>query len=220
MRSTTRAMSLVALLLAFSPAWGTTIYVDARPDTIGGVWEATVGDPLYAYVYINAESTQSILSHGAELDMQITGSGSLLPSISSITFIGDSYAYNSLGSGAQDALTVYSDQEAYRSIYSSSSTALIDDSRRILALVTIDTTGAAPGDYTLNPNGDAIGSDVLQGSPDVFTSGIIRLSAVPEPAVVMQLLGLLGTGGLGYWYCRRRARHAARRSRRDPFFEG
>jgi len=49
------------------------------------------------------------------------------------------------------------------------------------------------------------------------SNGVI--SVVPEPAVVLQLLGLLGTGGLGYWYCRRRARQAARRPRRDPFFE-
>jgi hypothetical protein len=199
-------MSLTILLFACAPVRGAIIYVDARPDTLGGVWQASVGDALDAYVYINAETGNSILSHGAELDVQITGAGAVLPSIASITFLGSPYAYNSLGSGSEGTLVQYNDQEAYQSIYSSSSTALINDTRTILAKVHIITAGATPGDYILNPNGDTIGADVLQGSP-VFTSGSIQLSAaVPEPGTFLLFASLMALLPAVVW---RRKRLAA-----------
>jgi hypothetical protein len=77
----------------------------------------------------------------------------------------------------------------------------------VLGYVTLN-TGNQIGTYALNMKdleGDLAGLDTsFYGTTVAITNG--QISVVPEPGAGVGLLGLAGTGGIGWWYWRRRSR--------------
>lgn len=86
----------------------------------------------------------------------------------------------------------------------------------LLATLTIDTTGHFVTDavtsWALDLEGMVFGDTTaftgppLTNVPISITNGTIFLTAIPEPAIVVQLLGLAGAGTLGLWFRRRKSR--------------
>lgn len=79
------------------------------------------------------------------------------------------------------------------------------DADGLIATLVIDTTGYDAGtsfDLILEDPGDWASDYVGQAA--VITNGTITLNAIPEPAVMVQLFGLMAAGGPLFWLRRRK----------------
>jgi hypothetical protein len=73
-----------------------------------------------------------------------------------------------------------------------------------IARVTIDTTGAGEGTWNFLLSSSAGDTVISPPNPPVAPTLLNgTITAIPEPAVVVQLLGLAGIGGVGFWFRRR-----------------
>ncbi|MFC1597761.1 hypothetical protein ACFL5Q_07485, partial [Planctomycetota bacterium] len=74
----------------------------------------------------------------------------------------------------------------------------------LIATLTIDTTDYFAGTFALNLAGPPLGDSDYVGQPlDDIINGTITLNAIPEPAVMVQLFGLMAAMGPWFWLRKR-----------------
>ena len=202
-------------LLLFAASASAAI-MDARNPEPGksGVWEVPLGHPNYLItLYVDPEpGDPNVIAMDVYLKM---GDGSSSdPKIAGMDLIGPGTFGSRWASPIQgpfrNSPSPYSPQNVYGLAYDDTLGGAQILPGDVLAYITIDATGVAPGDYALSFQG--VGDSMLL-DPDFteftsmnYISGVVRIT--PEPSVVVMLSGLLGSGCVCLILRRRRKRAA------------